>query len=179
MAIGASIFKVNLTLSNLNDHFYHDFSLTMAKHPSENEGRMMNRLALFCLCAHPELAFTKGLSTQDEPEIWLKDHSGRINHWIEMGQPDDKRIRQAVGKADKVSVFSTHDSTTDSWYAKIKDKVPLDRVNLFQLKTIENGPLEKLVKKSMDLSCLIEEDNLYLGDDTQRVGLNCLRLGKS
>jgi uncharacterized protein YaeQ len=161
MAIGASIYKAKLTLSNFNDHFYHDFSLTMAKHPSENEERMMNRLVSFCLCADPELAFTKGLSTQEEPEL---------------GQPDDKRIRQAAGKSKKVTIFTTHPTTSEVWFDKIKDKVPQDRVQVIKLSIFENGPLDKLVTKTMDLNCTIEDDLLYIANDNERIGVKFTKL---
>jgi uncharacterized protein YaeQ len=176
MAIGASIYKAKLTLSNFNDHFYHDFSLTMAKHPSENEERMMNRLVSFCLCADPELAFTKGLSTQEEPELWLKDLSGNILHWVELGQPDDKRIRQAAGKSKKVTIFTTHPTTSEVWFDKIKDKVPQDRVQVIKLSIFENGPLDKLVTKTMDLNCTIEDDLLYIANDNERIGVKFTKL---
>ncbi len=176
MAIGASIFKVKLTLSNFNTHFYHDFNLTMAKHPSENEIRMMNRLIIFCLCADPDLSFTKGLSTQDEPELWLKDLSGNILHWIELGQPDDKRIRQAAGKAKKVSIFTTQENTYMNWFNKIKSKIPHDRVEVFHLCPLAGDSLEQLVEKSMDLSCTIEDDSIYISNDSQRAGHNFTRL---
>lgn len=97
MAIGASIYKVDLNFSDFNTHNYQDFNLTMAKHPSENEARLMNRLVAFCSCAHEDLEFTKGLSTQEEPELWQKDLTGDILHWIELGQPDEKRINRQLG----------------------------------------------------------------------------------
>jgi uncharacterized protein YaeQ len=176
MALSASIYKVNLTLSNFNTHFYHDFSLTLAKHPSESEERMMNRLAAFCYCAHPDLAFTRGLSTQDEPELWLKDLSGAIVHWIELGQPDEKRIKQAAGKSKKVTVFTTHPNTSETWFEKIKSKVPLDKVEVFQICLVENGPIDKFVQRSMELSCTIEDNLIFLGNENERVGLEFKRM---
>jgi len=176
MAIGASIYKVNLTLSNFNTHFYHDFSLTIAKHPSESEERMMNRLIAFCYCAHPELAFTKGLSTKEEPEIWLKDLSGHITHWIELGQPDEKRIKQAAGKSEKVSVFTTHPNTSITWFNKISDKIPEEKVEVYQICLEDNGPIDKFVQRTMDLSCTIEDQLIFIGNDSGRIGLKINKL---
>ena len=176
MAIGASIFKVKLTLSNFNSHYYEDFNLTMAKHPSESESRMLYRLAIFCICAHQDLSFTKGLSTQEEPELWQKDLTGKILHWIELGQPDDKRIRQAIGVSKKVSLFTTHESTYMNWFNKVQDKVPHENVDIFFLNAFENGPIEKIIQRSMNLVATIEDDILYLGDDSQRVGLKFLKI---
>lgn len=172
MAIGASIYKVNLNLSNFNTHYYQDFNLTMAKHPSENEARMMYRLAAFCYCAHEDLEFTKGLSTQDEPELWQKDLTGDILHWIELGLPDEKRIKQAAGKSRKVSIFTTTPNTALDWEAKVKDKIPNDKVSIHHFNIVENGPIDKFVERTMSLSCTIEDNIMYLGNDNERIGIS-------
>ncbi|MFT5518866.1 MAG: hypothetical protein ACI9RI_001135, partial [Oceanospirillaceae bacterium] len=101
MAIGATIYKANLNLSNLNSHHYADYSLTIAKHPSENEYRLMCRLIAFLHAAHEDLELTKGISSAEEPDLWQRDLTGNIVHWIELGMPDEKRIRQASGKAQQ------------------------------------------------------------------------------
>lgn len=169
MAIGASIYKVVLNISNLNTHSYQDFNLTMAKHPSESEARLMNRLVAFCHCAHEDLEFTKGLSTKDEPEIWQKDMTGEIVHWIELGQPDEKRIKQAAGKSKRVSIFTTHPNTSLDWFKKIENKIPKEKVFVYFVKILENGPIDKFVERGMRLSCTIEEGLTYLGNDDERI----------
>jgi len=174
MAIGASIYKVNLNLSNFNTHYYHDFNLTMAKHPSENEARMMFRLAAFCYCAHEDLEFTKGLSTQDEPELWQKDLTGDILHWIELGQPDEKRIKQAAGKSRKVSIFTTNPNSALEWESKIKKKVSSDKVNIYHLDVTDNGPIDRFVEKSMILSCTLEDNLMHLSNDRERIGIQVI-----
>jgi uncharacterized protein YaeQ len=176
MAIGASIFKVDLNISNLNTHFYSDFNLTMAKHPSENESRMMFRLLAFLCCAHEDLEFTKGLSTSEEPELWQKNYSGEIILWVELGLPDVKRIKQACGKSEKVKIFTYHQNKTEEWLKKIwKEFIDQQKLEIFHLNVTENGPLEKIVKKYMKLSCLIEDQMLYLGDDEERVGIELIK----
>jgi len=177
MAIGASIYKADLTLSNFNTHYYQDFNLTIAKHPSENEARLMNRLAAFCYCAHENLTFTKGLSTQDEPELWQKDLTGDILHWIELGMPDEKRIKQALGKSKKVSVFTTHTNTYEDWFKKIKIKS--DKLFLYYIEVIDNGPIERIAQRNMKLSCTIEDQLMHIGDDDQRIGINIVNLNDS
>jgi uncharacterized protein YaeQ len=176
MAIGAAIYKVDLNYSDFNNNSYLDFNLTMAKHPSENEERMMNRLLAFCYFAGDELMFTKGLSTTEEPELWQKDLSGEILHWIELGQPDEKRLRQAAGKSRKVSVFTTNANTRDAYYQKIKKKIPQDKVDIYSLDLVENGPLTKIVERTMKLSCTIEDDLMYLGNDTERIAIKCSKM---
>ena len=91
MALKSTIHKVRLTLSNLNIHHYQDYSLTIAKHPSENDLRMMIRILAFAMSAQEELQFTKGLSSDSEPDIWKINHDGSIEHWIELGLPDAQK----------------------------------------------------------------------------------------
>ena len=175
MAIGASIYKVNINLSNFNTHYYQDFNLTMAKHPSESEARMMFRLLAFVYCAHEDLEFTKGLSTANEPELWQKNLSGDIVHWIELGQPDDKRIRQSASKSEKVSIFTIHHNTAIEWYDKVKGKIKSEKVNVLHFNIVENGPIDKFVERGMRLSCTIEDNHMYLGNDDERIGIEVIR----
>ncbi|PIK15215.1 YaeQ family protein [Halobacteriovorax sp. JY17] len=169
MALSSTIYKAEITLSNLNDHYYDDFSLTMAKHPSENEERMMRRLLCFLSCAHKDLEFTKGLSSTDEPELWQKSLTGDILHWIELGEPDEKRIRQASGKSKRVSIFTVNKNTSEQWFLKVRDKVSHEKVNIFHLENLTKEDLTSLVTKSMKLSCTIEDDSLYLSNDERTI----------
>ncbi len=172
MAIGATIFKVNLNLSNLNSHYYDDFNLTIAKHPSENDERMMYRIIAFLFCAHQDLELTKGLSSTDEPDLWQKDITGRITHWIELGLPDERRIKQACGKSDNVTIFTYHENKTQEWITKINASFRNnDKVKIYHINTIEGPQIESLIKKSMKLSALIEENILYLSNDDDRIGI--------
>ena len=75
MAIKSTIFKADIQVSNLDTHHYQDYPLTIARHPSENDGRMMIRLLAFALHAHENLSFTKGLCEDDEPDLWQKSLS--------------------------------------------------------------------------------------------------------
>ena len=95
MAIGSTINKVSLSIANMDSHYYATHELTVAQHPSENDFRLMVRLIAFIANANENLTFTKGLSTDDEPELWQKSLTGEIELWIELGQPDEKRIRKA------------------------------------------------------------------------------------
>lgn len=176
MAIGASIYRANVSFSNFNTHYYEEFNLTMAKHPSENEARMMYRLLAFMYCAHEKLEFTRGLSEQDQPEIWQKDFSGDIVHWIELGQPDEKRIKQATSRSQKVSVFTYHHNKAIEWFDKIKGKVSTNsKLEIYHFNIIENGPIDKFVEKSMRLSCTIEDNHMYLGNDNERIGIEVIK----
>lgn len=176
MALNASIYKVSAQLSNLNTHYYDEFQLTLARHPSENETRMMSRLVGFLFCAHQKLEFTKGISTSEEPDIWQKDYSGDILQWIELGQPDLKRIRQAAGKARAVKIFTYNPNTANEWFQKIKESVDsLKHVEVYHLKVMSDDSLENLAAKKMDLACLIEEQSLYLSDESRRIQVDVIK----
>src|SRR5258708_39391271 len=106
MALKATIFKAELHIADMERGYYQDHSLTVARHPSETDERMMVRLLAFALNADATLAFGAGLSTDDEPDLWRKDLTGSIETWIDVGLPDEKRIRKACGRAAEVLVYS-------------------------------------------------------------------------
>ena len=172
MALGSTIFKVDINLSNLNTHYYDDFNLTIAKHPSEPESRMMFRLLAFLYCAHKNLEFTRGLNSSEQPELWQKDSTGEIIQWIDLGLPENKRIRQACGKSHSVKIFTYHQNKAHEWYKKNRsDFQANEKLEIYHFNVSENGPIDKFVKKSMKLSCIIEEELMYLSDDHQRIGI--------
>lgn len=179
MAIGSTIYKIDINLSNLNTHYYENFNLTIAKHPSENESRMMYRLLAFLYCAHPDLKFTKGLSSTEEPELWQKDYSGEIIQWIEMGLPDTKKIRQASGKSLAVKIFTYHQKKMLEWYQKNKSDFEKNKkLEIYHFNLHDNGPIDKFVTKSMKLSCIIEEQQMYLSDDSGTIEIEVNKLKK-
>ncbi|HXH71658.1 MAG TPA: YaeQ family protein, partial [Mariprofundaceae bacterium] len=116
MAINATIFKAEVQITDLDRHYYADHQLTIARHPSETDSRMMVRLVAFAFHAGEALQFTRGISTEDEPDLWQKSMSGEIELWIELGQPDEKRIRKACGRARKVIVYTYQQRSGEAWW---------------------------------------------------------------
>src|SRR6266542_2837271 len=106
MATNATIFKATLHIADMDRQYYEDHSLTLARHPSETDERMMVRLLAFAMHAHEALSFGRGLSTEDEPDLWQKDLTGLIERWIEVGQREEKNIRQACGRAKQVVIYT-------------------------------------------------------------------------
>ena len=104
MALSATIYKVELTISDMDRHYYETHKLTVAKHPSETDRRLMVRLLAFALNAHENLEMTKGLSTDEEPDIWQKSLSDELELWITLGMPPEKTLRQSCGKAGQVAI---------------------------------------------------------------------------
>ena len=105
MAQKSTIYKAELSISDMDRHYYETHKLTVAKHPSETDERLMVRLLAFALSAREQLEFSKGLSSDDEPDVWEKSLSGEIELWITLGLPSEKIVRQSCGKAREVVVY--------------------------------------------------------------------------
>ena len=120
MALKSTIFKAELQVSDLDRNHFATHALTIARHPSETDERMMVRVLAFALHAHEALAFGRGLGADDEPGLWQKDLTGAIEVWIDVGQPDDKRVRRACGRTARIFVYAYGDRVVDAWW----DKVP-------------------------------------------------------
>jgi uncharacterized protein YaeQ len=123
MALKATIFKAELNIANMDRHYYQTHALTIARHPSETDERMMVRLLAFALHAGDALQFSKGLSDDDEPDLWQKDLIGGIELWIDLGQPDEKRIRKACGRARQVVIYSYSGSSADIWWRQTGEQL--------------------------------------------------------
>lgn len=118
MAPKSTVHKASLQVSDMDRHYYAGHELVLAQHPSETEERVMLRLLAFALHAHERLAFGRGLSTEDEPDLWRKDLTGAIEQWIELGQPDESRLRRACGRADEVVLLTYGGRAADLWWEK-------------------------------------------------------------
>ena len=170
MALNATIFKAELQIADIDRHYYHDHALTIARHPSETDARMMVRVLAFARHAHEALLFGKGLSSDDEPDLWRKDLTGAIALWIDVGLPDEKRTRRACGRADEVFIYSYGGRGAELWWEQTRDK--LDRTSNL---TVVNLPfsasqaLAKLAQRSMQLQCTIQEGQIWIADADRRV----------
>ncbi|MGO4998151.1 YaeQ family protein [Oceanisphaera sp. W20_SRM_FM3] len=165
MALSASLHKVRLNISDLHRHYYQEHSLTVAQHPSETDTRLMVRLLAFIRHAHPDLSFTKGLSTDDEPELWLKAPDGRILIWIELGEPSVKRIKQALSRCDQVIVYSYGGRSAELWWEKHKSELSaLPRLAIYHLSDPQPAALARLCQRSIDLFATLQETEVQLTD---------------
>ena len=123
MAQKATIYKAELSVSDMDRHYYGTHHLTIAKHPSETDERLMCRILAFALNAHERLEFSRGLSTDEEPDIWRKSLAGELELWVAMGLPSEKIVRQSCGKANEVIVYCYGGKAADMWWEKIKNSV--------------------------------------------------------
>jgi len=167
MAISSTINKVSLNIANMDTHYYADHELTVAQHPSETDFRFMMRLIAFVLNADERLSFTKGLCSDDEPELWQKSLTDEIELWIDLGQPDEKRIRKACGRSERVIIYTYHERKASVWWQQQQQK--LARFNNLTVKHIHAEGVEALVKRSMQLQCNIQDGEIYLTDAEQNI----------
>ncbi len=168
MATKATIYKVLLNIANMDSHYYADHNLTMAKHPSETDLRLMVRLVAFILNADEALEFCKGISQEDEPDLWQKSLDGEIKLWIDLGQPDEKRIKKACGRSEKVIIYTYQEGMATSWWKQIQTS--LTRFSNLQVIHLDiEGDIEKLAKRAMSLQANISDNELTLIDEEYSV----------
>jgi uncharacterized protein YaeQ len=169
MALKATIYKADLQIADMDRNYYQEHALTIARHPSETDERMMIRLLAFALHADPALAFTKDLFDVDEPALWQKDLTGAIQTWIEVGQPDEKRLMKACGRAGRVLVYS-YSATSHIWFKQIANKVERARnLSIVNIPAEASAALEQLAKRSMQLQCTIQDGQVWLTDGADTV----------
>jgi uncharacterized protein YaeQ len=164
MATKATIYKANFNIANMDTSYYAEHDLTLAKHPSETDFRLMVRLTAFALNANEDLRFSKGIDSEDEPDLWEKALDGAITLWIDLGQPDEKRIRKACGRSEKVVIYTYQEGAALSWWKSAeKDLRRFKNLSVINLKF--NGDLEALAERSMALSCNICDGEITLLND--------------
>lgn len=163
MASNATIFKATLYISDMDRQYYQDHAVTLARHPSETDERMMVRLLAFALHAHEALSFGRGVSAEEEPALWVKDLTGAIDIWIEVGQPNEKSIRQACGRAKQVYVYTYGGRGADQWWEKnLTTLERLDNLTVINLPQEGSQALTHLTQPSMQLQCTIQERHIWM-----------------
>ncbi len=172
MALKATIFKVKLQVADMIRQHYADYVLTLARHPSETDARMMVRLLAFALHADKRLRFSRGLSTESEPGLWLKEPDGGIALWIELGQPDEKRLRKACARAKQVVVYNYQRRGAEIWWAQGKPRLRrFENLRVRHLREPCAEELAALVQRTMRLQCTIDHDQCWLSDEQRAVAI--------
>ena len=166
MAQKATIYKVELSVADMDRHYYETHNLTVAKHPSETDERLMVRILAFALNAHEQLEFTRGISTEDEPDIWQKSLSDELELWVALGLPSEKVVRQSSGKSGKVIVYSYGGRTAETWWDKIKNSTTrFDNLQVMNFSEKDTGDLAKLASRSMKLQVNIQDSEVMVSVD--------------
>ena len=172
MALKATVVKAELQISDLDRHHYATYPLTLAQHPSETDQRLMVRLIAFALFASERLEFGKGLSAEDEPDLWRRDYTGEIEQWIDLGQPDESRIRKACGRARQVVVVTYGGRAADLWWDKQSAALSrLDNLTVIDIAPESVEALAAMIERSMRLNVLIQDGEFQLMGDTDTVML--------
>ncbi|SLN69446.1 YaeQ protein [Aquimixticola soesokkakensis] len=166
MAQNATIYKIELSVCDMDRHYYETHKLTVAKHPSETDERLMVRLLAFALNAHEHLELTKGLSTDDEPDIWQKSLSGEIDLWVALGLPSEKVVRQSCSKAKSVIVYPYGGKTAEMWWEKIQNSTSrFDNLRVVNFAQADTTALAQLANRAMKLQVNIQEGDVMIGLD--------------
>ena len=184
MAIKSTIFKASLQIADIDHNYYADHALTLARHPSETDERMMIRLVALALQAHKlqtvcagdgTLAFGAGLSDPDEPDAWLRDFTGLTRLWIEVGQPEDKPLLKATGRADEVVLYCFSHSA-EVWWRSMEAKLARPRnLQVFRVPAAASQALIPMAQRSMQLQATLQEGVLMLGDGSTNVDIEPIR----
>lgn len=170
MAIKSTIFKAELQIANMDSNYYHDHALTIAQHPSETDERMMVRVLAFALNANEALAFGKGLSTDDEPDLWQKDLTGIIELWIDVGLPDEKLIRKACGRARNVIIYTYGGRGADIWWNQNSSKLErLNNLTVISLPETTTQPLATMAQRTMQLQMTVQDEEIWFADNNNRI----------
>jgi len=181
MALKATIHKANLDISDIDRNVYSEHNLTLARHPSETDERMMVRLLAFALNVPSNndqgtLEFGKDMWEPDEACLWQRDLTGLIVHWIEVGQPDEKRITRLCSRAGRVTIYSFSSSTT-TWWAGIAGKLTrLRNLTVWQIPAEQSQQLAAMTARSMNLQITLQDGALWVGNGTESVEITLQRL---
>ncbi|MDZ4142890.1 MAG: YaeQ family protein [Methylotenera sp.] len=165
MAIKSTIYKVDLQVTDMDRNYYQTHNLTLAKHPSETDERVMVRLIGFAMYASEALIFGKGLSDDEEPDLWQKDLTGAIELWMDVGLPTEKDIRKAAGRARQVVVVLYGGRIADMWWEQ-NSKGLLKLNNLTVINLADTQALADIASRSMDISCTIQDGQIMIGHAT-------------
>jgi len=165
MALKSTIYKADCQIADMDRGYYAPHNLTIALHPSETEERMMVRLVAFVLNAHEHLQFSKGLSSEDEPDIWQKSLTDDIELWIDVGMPDEKRIRKASNRAEQALVY-TYGGRNNVWWNQIENKLTrFNNIKIINLPKTDTDQLAPLIKRSMQLQISLQDGQIWLSDE--------------
>ena len=167
MALKSTIYKAELEIVDMDRNYYATHKLTLACHPSETAERLMIRLLAFALNAHERLEFGKGISDSDEPDLWLKDLTGVIEVWIELGHPDEKALAKAIGRSPRVIVY-TYSANPDRWWDPIKSRFEGERkLSVSNVSPRSAKDLARMAAPSMNLQCSVQDGEIWFRDDRE------------
>lgn len=170
MALNATIFKIQVNIADTDRGYYGDHSLTIARHPSETDERMMVRVLAFIRHAHERLQFTRGLSADDEADLWQKSFADEIELWISVGLPDEKRVRKACSRAQRVVIYCYGGRTAESWWQQNAEKFArFEHLEVINLPKVQTDACAALAARTLQLQCTLQDNQVWLNDGANTV----------
>lgn len=176
MALKSTIYKAALQIADMDRQLYADHALTLALHPSETEERLLVRLLAFALNVphdhdHGALQFARGLSDTDEADLWQHDLSGQLLQWIEVGQPDERRLSKACARAERVTIYC-FGSAADIWWNGIRHKLTrLSNLSVWQIPAAQAQVLAQGAARSVQWQLTIQDGHVWLHSAGQSLEL--------
>jgi uncharacterized protein YaeQ len=165
MAQKATIFKAAIQIADMDRHYYADHTLTLARHPSETDERMLVRLLAFALYADEALLFGKGLSSDDEPDLWQKDLTGQIERWVFVGLPDERTVRKACGRSAQVAVVC-YGRATDIWWRENGETLARQaNLSVVKLPADATMAMANLASRNMQFQFSIQDGHVMVTSD--------------
>ena len=177
MALKATIFKAELAIADIDRGYYRDHALTLARHPSETDERMMVRLLAFALYAGEALEFGRGLSAEDEPDLVERDLTGAIERWIDVGLPDERAVRKACGRAREVVVFAYGGRAVELWWEAVRATLGRqERLAVREVRAEASTELAAMAARTMRLDVTIQEGHVMVTDGESSVAVDLREL---
>jgi uncharacterized protein YaeQ len=172
MALKSTIYKAELQVSDMDRNYFGQQALTIARHPSETDERMMVRLLAFACNASETLEFGRGLSADDEPDIWQKDLTGAIQLWIDVGLPDEKLLRKACGRARRVILYAYGGRTADIWHEENRGRLErLENLRIVAIPSVSTQAMARLAQRTMNVQCTVQDGQIWFSAGEETVQL--------
>lgn len=181
MSLKATIYKAQLQIADMDRNVYADHNVTIARHPSETDERMMVRLLAFALNVPADdksgnLEFAKDLWDVDEPALWHKDYTEAVRHWIDVGQPDDKRLMRAASRSAHISVYG-FSSSTPVWWKNIETKLTrASNLTVWQIEAAQSQALAKLAQRGMQLNVSVQDGAIWMSTNADSIEITPIKL---
>jgi uncharacterized protein YaeQ len=170
--VNATVCRVDLNVADMDRHYYADHALTVARHASETDERMMVRVLAFALHARERLAFGRGIGSTDEPDVWLSDLTGRTELWIDVGLPDERRVRKACSLSQQVVIYAYGGRGVDVWWARVgRDLRRFQNLDVVALGAATTQALAGMAERSMSLQLTVQDGEAWFAGGDERVTL--------
>ena len=178
MALKPTIYKLTINLTDLHRSKYETLNLTMAQHPSESVERMMVRVLAYCINAHEQLEFTKGVSAADEPDLWQHTLDGQLSLWVDVGEPSFDRIKKSVHASKNVKIYSLN-TKSNVWWGQLEEKLMNLQLWVYRLQWTDVQALAALVQRTMNFSITITDNSAYIAAELGQaeIGWEVLKSG--